>query len=295
MRNCSFCNSPGHDIRACNDESIQHHIHSVEQTIRELNGEAEIHAYLRSRPLKVLRVLCAPFGMKMSLTKIHYIELLQKYYILYTNIQFATNVTIQSSEIDIKEFTCYYIKHYLTFIVEQSLPTITVFRFMENINRDLWLCYRQDFSQPFDVFLGNIWMKTLFIMMDQAVTAMLTNNPLIFNVISQITFPFLDFQAEPVIEWKMDIQPIMLCTEEHDETEKQEECPICLTDQKIHDTIMTNCNHSFCKDCVVKSLDVSKNARKQLSCALCRSQVHSLETKNVEEYNNLCIVLEINR
>jgi len=292
MRNCSFCNLPGHDIRTCNDNSIQQHIREVEHTIRQLNDENEIERYLKSRPLKVLRVICIPFGIIMTLKKKSYVDLLKKYYMIYRNIQFTNNVTIESNETAIKEYTCNYIKHYLTFIVEQNLETYTIIRFIENINNDLWRCYRPEFSQPFDVFLGNIWMRSIFVMMDQVVTVMLTNNHVIFNLISRLTEPFLDFEAESAVEWKMDIHPIMLCTEQSHELEEKEECPICLTDQKKFDILITNCNHSFCKDCVIKSISISKNARKPLSCALCRADVKALETKNVEEYNNLCSILE---
>jgi hypothetical protein len=290
MRNCSFCNLPGHDIRTCTDVSIRQHIQEVEHTIRELNDETEIERYLKSRPLKVLRVICIPFGIIMTLKKKSYVDLLKKYYMIYRNIQFTNNVTIESNETAIKEYSCNYIKHYLTFIVEQNLETYTIIRFIENINNDLWRCYRPEFSQPFDVFLGNIWMRSIFVMMDQVIAVMLTNNHVIFNLISRLTMPFLDFESEP--EWKMDIHPIMLCTEQSHELEEQEECPICLTDQKKFDILITNCNHSFCKDCVMKSISISKNARKPLSCALCRADVKALETKNVEEYNNLCSILE---
>ena len=290
MRNCSYCNLPGHDIRTCNDDSIRENIQEIEHTISHLNNEDEIKTYLKHRPFKILRVLCAPFGIKMSLKKSNYVNLLKRYYSSHANIQFRTTVTIESSETDIKEFCCNYIKHYLTFIVEQYLPTYAIIRFIEIINHDLWRCYRPDFSQTFDVFLGNIWMRSVFIMMDQVVTVMLTNNPAVFNLISRITMPFLDFESQP--EWNMDIQPIMLCTEQFDELQQEEECPICLTDQKKFDILITNCNHSFCKDCVMKSISVSKNAHKSLSCALCRCNVNTLETKNVEEYNNLCTILE---
>ena len=290
MRNCSYCNLPGHDIRTCTHDSIRENIQEVEHTISHLNGETEIEAYLKHRPLKMLRVLCVPFGIRMTLPKKFYVNLLTRYYLLYINIQINTHITIESGEADIKEFTCNYIKHYLTFIVEQNLPTYAIIRFIENINHDLWRCYRLEFSQTFDVFLGNVWMKSIFMMMDPVITVMLTNNHVIFNVISRLTMPFLDFEPEP--EWKMDIQPIMLCTEQFDELQKQEECPICLTDQKKFDIVITNCNHSFCKDCVMKSISISKNARKPLSCALCRADVKALETKNVEEYNNLCTILE---
>ena len=290
MRNCSFCNLPGHDIRTCNHDSIQQHIQEVEHTISHLNGEADVEAYLNKRHLKLLRVLCAPFGVRMTMQKKFYVNLLTNYYVVYANIQINTSITIESGETDIKEYSCTYIKHYLTFIVEQNLPTYAIIRFIENINNDLWTCYRPEFSQRFDVFLGNIWMKSIFMMMDPVITVMLTNNPIVFNVISRLTMAFLDFESQP--EWKMNIQPIMLCTEQIDELEEKEECPICLTDQKKFDILITNCNHSFCKDCVMKSISISKNARKPLSCALCRADVKAIETKNVEEYNNLCSILE---
>jgi hypothetical protein len=271
--------------------SIQENIQELEHMIRHLDDELEIERYLKSRHLKLLRVICIPFGIAMTLKKKFYVDLLKKYYIVYRNIQFNTNVSIDSSETDIKEYTCNYIKHYLTFIVDQNLPTYATLRFIENINNDLWRLYRLEFSQPFDVFLGNIWMKSIFMLMDPVIAVMLTNNHVIFNIISSLTMPFLDFEAQPVVEWKMDIQPIMLCTEQSHELEEKEECPICLTDQKKFDILITNCNHSFCKDCVIKSISISKNARKPLSCALCRADVKALETKNVEEYNNLCSIL----
>lgn len=292
MRNCSFCNLPGHDIRTCSDVSIQENIDEIDHTIRNLNDEADIERYLKSRHLKILRVVCIPFGVKMTLQKKFYIDLLKKYYMIYRNIQLNTSVTVESSEHDIKEYSCFYIKHYLTFIVEQNLLTYSIIRFIENINNDLWRCYRPEFSQPFDVFLGNVWMKSVFMLMDPVVTVMLTNNPVVFNLISRLTMPFLDFESEQVTEWKMDIHPIMLCTEQYEELQEQEECPICLTDQKKYDIITTNCNHAFCKHCIVKSIDMSKAARKTLSCALCRGNVGILETRNIEEYNNLCSILD---
>jgi hypothetical protein len=292
MRNCSFCNLPGHDIRTCNDVSIQENIQEVEHTISHLNTEDEIERYLKSRSLKLLRVMCVPFGMKMTLQKKFYINLLKRYYALHTNIQVETNVTIESSEAEIKEFSCNYIKHYLTFMVEQELPIYSVIRFIENINSDLWTCYRPEFSQSYNVFVGIIWMRTLFIMMDQSITTKIMNNVVIFNVISRLTMPFLEFEPELEPEWKMDIHPMMLCTEQYHELQTKEECPICLNDNIKHDILITNCNHSFCKDCVFKSISMCKNARKQLSCALCRGIVTVLETNNVEEYNNLCIILD---
>ena len=292
MRNCSFCNLPGHDIRTCNHVSIQENIQELEHTIRHLDDEIEIERYLKSRPLKLLRVICIPFGIAMTLKKKFYVDLLKKYYVVYKNIQTTTDITVESSETDIREYTCLYIKHYLTFIVDQNLPTYATLRFIENINNDLWRLYRLEFSQPFDIFLGNIWMKSIFMLMDPVITVMLTNNHVIFNIISRLTMPFLDFEAQPLPDWKMDIHPIMLCTEQSHELEEQQECPICLTDQKKFDILITNCNHSFCKDCVIKSISISKNARKPLSCALCRADIKALETKNVEEYNNLCSILE---
>ena len=290
MRNCSYCNLPGHDIRTCTDDSIRENIQEIEHTISHLNNEEEIKTYLKNRPLKILRVLCSPFGIKMSLNKSYYVKLLKRYYSSHANIQFRTNVTLESSETDIKEFCCNYIKHYLTFIVEQNLPPYSIIRFIENMNNDLWRCYRPEFSQSFDVFLGNVWMKCLFIMMDQTFTSQILNYPIIFNYITMLTMPFLQFEHELEPDWKMNINTVLVFPET-DEVEN-EECPICLIAKNSIDIVITNCKHSFCNDCVTTSISMCKNARKPLSCALCRCNITTIDAKNLFVYNNLCTILE---
>jgi hypothetical protein len=294
MRNCLFCKLPGHSIRYCTDVRIQENINEIETTISRLEGEDEIKNFLNTRRLTVLRVHCLRFGIKMSLTKIKYVKFLTNYYMRNNRTEFGT-ITPESTETEIKEYFCNYIKYYLTVIIETELPTNSIMRFIMDMNNDILQCYRIGFSQNILVFLGNIWMNIINIL-DPAITGRMLDKYEVFNLVNNLVLPYwqdidtrMNMNVEHhQIEYKLDIRAIMLCSESFEELQCQEECPICLTDQKKFDIITTNCNHSFCKNCITKSISICKNARKPLSCALCRGNVSLLEIKNVEEYNNLC-------
>jgi hypothetical protein len=302
MRNCSFCKLPGHSIRYCTDVRIQENINEIETTVDRLEGEDEIKNFLNSRSLIMLRLHCMRFGIKMSLTKSKYVNFLTNYYMRQSRTEFGT-ITPESTETEIKEYFCNYIKYYLTVIIETELPTNSIMRFIMDMNNDILQCYRTGFSQNILVFVGNIWMNIINIL-DPAIAVRMTNYSEVFTLINNLIIPYWEhidvasrmnmgaYDDDEQIEYKLDIHPIMLCTESYEELQTQEECPICLTDQKKFDIITTNCNHSFCKDCIIKSITLCKNARKALSCALCRGNISLLETKNLEEYNNLCIMID---
>jgi hypothetical protein len=293
MRNCSFCRFPGHDIRYCLDIRIQENIAIIENDISRLNGEAEIEQYLQRVSLVMLRAHCIRFGLKMTLNKSYYVNFLKNYYSRHTRSELGIAITRDSSETEIKDYFCNYIKHYLTVIVAQELGPNVIIRFIRDVNHDISMYYRIDFTQRILVFIGSIWMKSVFNMMEPVIAVSLTNDPHVFSLLNSMVIPYWEhidneYAAEPILpEWKMDIQPMMICSETYDELQKNEECPICLTDQRKFDIVTTNCKHSFCKDCINKSLTIAKNARKQLSCALCRGQVACLEIKDVEEYNKM--------
>lgn len=64
-------------------------------------------------------------------------------------------------------------------------------------------------------------------------------------------------------------------------------CGICLEDVKSVETSFFNCKHSFCGDCVIKTLVHSKN-KSQLNCYVCRTKVNIIniyDDKNI--YNGL--------
>ena len=59
------------------------------------------------------------------------------------------------------------------------------------------------------------------------------------------------------------------------------ECNICYEEKKVSDFTKFNCNHEFCKDCVINTIKSRRNAN-NICCALCRTEVKSVETKTNE-------------
>ena len=55
-------------------------------------------------------------------------------------------------------------------------------------------------------------------------------------------------------------------------------CPICLDEINLTDQIITNCNHTFCNDCIQKYFkSLNSNINKPPVCAYCRDPIQSLE------------------
>jgi hypothetical protein len=80
------------------------------------------------------------------------------------------------------------------------------------------------------------------------------------------------------------IEPVILCLETSAELCELFECSICMEEQKIINQNTTNCQHSFCHDCICRHIDSSKNSS---SCPLCRTQITSLEVKDMEHYETI--------
>ena len=59
------------------------------------------------------------------------------------------------------------------------------------------------------------------------------------------------------------------------------ECNICYEERKVSDFTKFNCNHEFCKDCVINTIKSKRNTN-NICCALCRTEVKSVETKTNE-------------
>jgi hypothetical protein len=59
------------------------------------------------------------------------------------------------------------------------------------------------------------------------------------------------------------------------------ECSICYEERKVSDFTKFNCNHEFCKDCVINTIKSRRNAN-NIYCAFCRTEVKSVETKTNE-------------
>ena len=64
-----------------------------------------------------------------------------------------------------------------------------------------------------------------------------------------------------------------------------EDCPICYEQLKYEDIVTLNCNHEFCKTCIVQSLHTVKNG--DPSCALCREKICSMLVPDIKTYDTI--------
>uniref|UniRef100_A0A6C0EZ21 RING-type domain-containing protein n=1 Tax=viral metagenome TaxID=1070528 RepID=A0A6C0EZ21_9ZZZZ len=68
-------------------------------------------------------------------------------------------------------------------------------------------------------------------------------------------------------------------TEQKEQNEKEDECPICLETMKGKTTL--ECNHTFCIKCTISHFRLKNN------CPLCRAIVYEKKAKGVKEINKI--------
>jgi hypothetical protein len=84
-------------------------------------------------------------------------------------------------------------------------------------------------------------------------------------------------------EMRLD-QPIQidlkLSLDQRTEPEIELECPVCYCDHVKNSTVLTNCNHSFCKECIKMHIVTFKNRSLVPTCPMCRSNISTLSCDN---------------
>jgi len=85
------------------------------------------------------------------------------------------------------------------------------------------------------------------------------------------------------------IYPLLICLETSNELQEDVFCAICLDSHKKIDILVTNCQHEFCKKCMCGYLDSDylNNQNRMPTCSMCRRTITTLETKDVEYYDEL--------
>jgi len=70
-------------------------------------------------------------------------------------------------------------------------------------------------------------------------------------------------------------------------------CVICYEDYPSSNFVKTNCEHSFCHSCIIATIQILPE-NKNLSCAMCRSNINHLSCYTSIITNNLKTILLIN-
>ena len=82
----------------------------------------------------------------------------------------------------------------------------------------------------------------------------------------------------------------VFCTEYDPASDKKNfECAICIENHLVINSVLLNCKHRFCYDCISSYLK-HNTAKKTPCCALCREEYTTLE---IPDYNKLISIHEI--
>lgn len=101
---------------------------------------------------------------------------------------------------------------------------------------------------------------------------------------SQVYY-YLPKKYPEIEKWFIDTIIINLDTAE-ELKQQNNECPICLNEYYSFQSVITNCNHSFCKECICKHID-TYDKKDIPSCPMCRSDIHRFEIKDIEYFEDL--------
>ena len=96
------------------------------------------------------------------------------------------------------------------------------------------------------------------------------------NLCANIEEDDVEIKSKPV-----KITPIFDLLEEDTDIE----CAICFDSVIRTNQVTLNCSHKFCGVCINDCLEKSNG---ELSCALCRTQITSISSKNIDIYSTLC-------
>jgi len=67
------------------------------------------------------------------------------------------------------------------------------------------------------------------------------------------------------------------------------ECSICLEEKELNSFVKFGCQHEFCNVCVIKTLQNSNS--NNVSCALCRAKIQTMETRRQDIHDELEVLL----
>lgn len=71
------------------------------------------------------------------------------------------------------------------------------------------------------------------------------------------------------------------------------ECDICYETFKLTSQVTTGCNHSFCCNCILKTMQCCHRANKPLDCAMCRTKYNTITTNCPESNMQLSIYVNV--
>lgn len=252
---CSYCGDSNHNIRYCSHPSILNNYNDIKSIFQSsVNIDHFITVICRFYNSSILKVVSVKFAYsKASLNKKdHSLRLYNHFRHLSTLLTYTPD-TLPSYAQDLNHF---------------------------------------DESNDISWFIDRNPMRNIIY----------ENVPIYNQIINYIDYIAAEDEFIPIsrnlenefndVKKKYYITPIVSRYKYNDKNDKNdkkicvlEDCPICYEPLKYEDTVTLNCNHEFCKICIIQSLHSVKNSAP--SCALCREKICSMLVPDVKTYDTV--------
>ena len=79
--------------------------------------------------------------------------------------------------------------------------------------------------------------------------------------------------------------PVVAVYEDMEVSEEDRECCICMDQKEKSEICSLNCSHTYCSNCISRTLYLQFSRGQILTCSLCRTNVTSVQVKNIESRN----------
>jgi len=245
---CSYCGESNHNIRNCVDPSIWIHYNHIKNIFQSsVNIDHFITIICRYYNLSIIRVVSVKFTYsKASLNKKeHAFKLYNHFHYPYTPDSIPSYAQDLNQIEEPNDITWYIDRNPMRNIIDEMIPLYNDF-----INYENYIAAEDEFI-------------------------LIPRN--------------LENDFEEVSKNKYYITPIVSRYKYKEKENKElctsDNCPICYETLKYEDTVTLNCNHEFCKTCIIQTLHSVKNS--DPSCALCRTKICSMLVPDVKTYDTV--------
>jgi hypothetical protein len=281
--NCSLCGTAGHNIRRCKHPSIENTIVTLNQNVEEIIPNVEIMRNLDTSELEIFnyvntqlsqwidnipeRLLTAVYIKLFENTRYTRSTLKETVKMLYRRciyevikFRYTNTVNTLTNRTDIPAFVVKYMSTKVVSIVNEVIDANEMF------GRMLELTF---FGNPIQEHI----VKIIEHIDDHQNSYNLTyDGGRIIRIIRQSFVRLRDRETTPSLtKIELVIHPDNTINDTHN-------CPICYEDYNAVDGLSLQCNHSFCKTCVINLLKNNPQNERTPQCALCRENIKSVSS-----------------
>jgi hypothetical protein len=263
---CSVCKINGHDIRNCTDNKIHELMNEKSQLYTTIYKKPDnynrIREWLSSKTPTELSILAVKLNIPTKYPK-------------YIKIDYLANKMIY-------EILSIQIDYILCKIYTEPINNIThlvQYETRKNVcGKVIDMMRRQKLYEPI-FFIIQILNKIDLNENPREFMSHVRQNIMFTSLENKQYFYACYFVCEYMIDaflpkekkWNVKINEIKTCKYDIDKNE----CPICFDMYNIEKNVYTNCNHSFCTECIKKHLDTFLD-KPIPTCPICRGDITEL-------------------